>query len=427
MNFLKTLIGFLITLLKEIPKSGIAAFILLFQAIYQLLLRLLQLLIRLFQGKRDEDEGNQLDKCFEIPPDVARRPDPCLYSQHYLASQGLAVTWDNPDIIITHLDGTPANLPLDPDRDYLVLGTIHNASFDPALGVAVRCFVRPWGVDFQDRVPTEVDNYGQPATRIVHIGAWGQATTVFKWRTPNVDKAHYCVTVECYHPADREPANNVGQENTDILRKANAGSTVNIIVPFYNRHENVRTFRITVDSYEIKDEPIQFRLEQIRGPNGIAKEQLRTLMDVTRSPGSILQEPEKLRRLVDRDAMRGARIRLSPEGRRVRRGVGYRLFGYHGAAPFHDVNRAGKFPLPPGWMVDFPKQGQDNQGAQVIIPAGTTQNLEAVITVPRNAQPGERRHINLTAFNPANQVVGGVTLDIEVSEVNNDKKLPKLR
>ena len=34
----------------------------------------------------------------KIPSHTYRRPDPLIYSQTYLMSQGLSVTWDNPDI-----------------------------------------------------------------------------------------------------------------------------------------------------------------------------------------------------------------------------------------------------------------------------------------------------------------------------------------
>ena len=37
-------------------------------------------------------------ECLPLPDDVYRRPDPCIYAQYYLMSQGFAVTWDNPDI-----------------------------------------------------------------------------------------------------------------------------------------------------------------------------------------------------------------------------------------------------------------------------------------------------------------------------------------
>src|SRR3954447_11896572 len=47
------------------------------------------------------DRGTQ-----RVPSHIYRRPDPTIYDQHYLASLGLAVTWDNPDIHL-ELPGAP--------------------------------------------------------------------------------------------------------------------------------------------------------------------------------------------------------------------------------------------------------------------------------------------------------------------------------
>ncbi|MBV8895300.1 MAG: hypothetical protein JO051_02230, partial [Acidobacteriaceae bacterium] len=40
-------------------------------------------------------EAWQTDDCQPIPKHIYRRPDPLIYSQQYLMSQGLAVTWNN--------------------------------------------------------------------------------------------------------------------------------------------------------------------------------------------------------------------------------------------------------------------------------------------------------------------------------------------
>ena len=48
--------------------------------------------MNLKEEEEDDDECNP-----PFPEGVMRRPDPCIYSQHYLASQGLSVTWNNPD------------------------------------------------------------------------------------------------------------------------------------------------------------------------------------------------------------------------------------------------------------------------------------------------------------------------------------------
>jgi hypothetical protein len=371
-------------------------------------------LTRLLRGKVRDEEEYERSKCLEIPPDVARRPDPCLYSQRYLADQGIAITWNNPDIVITNLDGSPAALPLDANRDYLVKGRIHNASFDPALGVAVRCFVRPWGIDFSDRTPVEVDAAGNPAQRMLSIGAWGDDVAEFSWRTPDVEGGHYCVTVECFHPADREPANNVGQENTDVRRRVSSGGSLRLVIPFYNRSETARDFRVAVDEYQIPDNTVTLPLRQIHGVNGLTPEERRLLLAQVRVDPVVLENRDRLRRFVERDAMRGARIRLRPMDRPERRGVGYRVFAYEGVDQIRRGNDANDFLLGGGWEVDFPDAIADFGDIQLVVPPGSTAQIVAVVRAPAHAAFRERKQINVTIRDGADRVVGGVTLDIEL-------------
>jgi hypothetical protein len=61
-----------------------------------------------------------------------RRPDPCIYSQTYLASQGVPVTWNNPDIWMAKAATPnviePDSYHLEADTDYIVSVQAHNAS-----------------------------------------------------------------------------------------------------------------------------------------------------------------------------------------------------------------------------------------------------------------------------------------------------------
>jgi hypothetical protein len=130
--------------LATLPASLLRHFILLLLLLLLLLWRILLLLL----GKGWRGNKPPRESCpDDIPPHVRRKPDPCLYSQAFLLAQGLPVTWDNPDITLTETDGTPvSSSQLQPDHDYLVHGRIWNASFNPALGVEVRCTVRNWGL-----------------------------------------------------------------------------------------------------------------------------------------------------------------------------------------------------------------------------------------------------------------------------------------
>src|SRR5215204_4670313 len=179
------LLRLLLRVLAQLPR-GFA------EAILGVLLGLWALLLRLLgKGRKPPKTPTH---CFPVPPDVYRRPDPCIYSQWYLAAKGMSVTWDNPDIQITTPGGVavPSHA-LVADTDYLVQATIHNASFDAALGVEVICVYRPWSFGTADRVPVEVDSSGNPAIRRLNLGPWGSAVATFTWHTPNVADAHFCI------------------------------------------------------------------------------------------------------------------------------------------------------------------------------------------------------------------------------------------
>lgn len=385
------------TALASLPSSLVRSLRDLVAYVLRLLLSLLAFLWGLLHGKVPE-RYEEID-CAHIPPEVNRRPDPCLYSQSYLAAQGIAVTWDNPDIRLTTPGGVPVpSGGLTADTDYIVVGTIHNASFDPAIGVTVRSYFRGWGVDFDDRQPTEVDAGGEAAERIVHIGAWGQATASFKWHTPR-QAGHYCVTIECFHPADREPANNVGQENTDVV-EVSPGSSARVAVPFFNRRARMRDFRIEVDQYEIPDGRVELTLEPIR------------------RKGKPDQRPERAEatRTDDPDALRGSRVRLVDGRRRVRLGERYEVFGYEGRDSVVAGSRRGNFELTQDWAVTLPGRQFAEDGWQVTVAPGATEEIEVVVSVPERSEHGERKVLNVTARDRFGTVVGGVTLLVHVVE-----------
>jgi hypothetical protein len=362
----------------------------------RLLLLLLKLLPKLLKGKLPE--RYEPKDCAQIPPEINRRPDPCLYSQSFLAAQGIAVTWDNPDIMITTTSGVPVpSNTLTADTDYIVVGTIHNASFDPAIGVTVRSYFRGWGVDFADRQPTEVDANGNPAERIVHIGAWGQTTASFKWHTP-AHAGHFCVTIECYHPADREPANNVGQENTDVVEGA-PGQSARIAVPFFNRRRDAREFTIEVDEYEIPEERVEFRLEPVRA-----------------KPLGRDREDRVVDRKIERDALRGSRIRLNRDDRRARLGEQYEVYGYRGRDRLVAANGRGNFEVSEGWAVTLPERKHSEAGWHVDVPPGETATIDVVVSIPERSTHGDRKVLNLTARDRFGEVVGGVTVLVQVVE-----------
>ena len=155
-----------------------------------------------------------------IPSDIYKRPDPMIYSQYYLMSQGLAVTWDNPDIWLEKVD------PLNPDKpsglvvsshdvtsntDYFVVARVWNGSVEaPAVDLPVSFSFLTFGIGITSTAigTTKVD---LPAKGLAGCPAFAN----IKWRTPPA-AGHYCLQVLLIWPDDAEPGNNMGQENLSV-------------------------------------------------------------------------------------------------------------------------------------------------------------------------------------------------------------------
>ena len=68
--------------------------------------------------------------CAACPP-ALKKPDPFLYSQQYLMSLGLPVTWDNPDIYIYEGGTLVDPHDLRAGTDYTVIARAWNNSVPP--------------------------------------------------------------------------------------------------------------------------------------------------------------------------------------------------------------------------------------------------------------------------------------------------------
>jgi hypothetical protein len=182
-----------------------------------------------------------------VPPWAYRQPDPLIYSQHYLQSQGLAVTWDNPDINVGLASAPGAAVDahaLEPDTDYLVVARIWNGSTTaPAPGLPVRVSYLEFGAGTtrHDVGMTRVDLPVKAA-----VGCPAFATV--PWRTPTTP-GHYCLQVELLWDDDANPANNLGQSNTDV-KPLNSPHAV-FTFPVRNGRAERALVMLTVDSYTI--------------------------------------------------------------------------------------------------------------------------------------------------------------------------------
>src|SRR5678815_2014371 len=106
--------------------------------LYGWILALIELIKLIFRRCRENKRrGNESERdrraakvpCVPIDVQAYVRPDPTIYSQHYLMKLGLAVTWNNPDIQLL-LNGLPVSSSLlEPGTKYEIQARIWNNSF----------------------------------------------------------------------------------------------------------------------------------------------------------------------------------------------------------------------------------------------------------------------------------------------------------
>lgn len=194
--------------------------------------------------KGSGSEGHPSSRGIDIPPRTYKRPDPMIYSQFYLMSKGIAITWDNPDI---HLfDGGGAGVAshaLTPSTPYEIRATVWNGSTDaPAVNVLVRFYYLSFGAG-------TVRNYiGETYVDVAVKGSpLGPAEARMPWTTPPA--GHYCIQVELNWIDDANPLNNLGQENVDVKKLNSPNATFTF--PVRNTSARPRTLALRADSYAI--------------------------------------------------------------------------------------------------------------------------------------------------------------------------------
>ena len=367
--------------LAALPASLLRHLIILVLLLLLLLWRILLLLL----GKGWRGGKPPQAPCPEdIPPHVRRKPDPCLYSQAFLLAQGVPVTWDNPDIQITETDGTPApSSQLEADHDYLVQGRIWNASFNPALGVEVRCAVRDWGMG-GDWLVVQTNADGTEHVELLVIAPWGNATSKFKWHTPPVT-GHFCLRVACHHPDDKNTANNVGQENTRVVATG-VGGNVSARARVTNTARRGNRLTFSIDTYRVRDQEWEFKLQT----------RIRSIGD---GPvGGRTNVRESLRNLI---------VRLAKEGR----GPINTAYAYVSREPLFKSESGAPRSIPEGWKLTFDGQPPN---APLLLAPGESRDVEIRVEVPATARPGEEHAFNINSIDSAEGRLSGVTLVVRV-------------
>jgi hypothetical protein len=201
---------------------------------------------------RDGDRGMSkrlrraaTSRCVPINEPAFVHPDPLIYSQSYLMSLGLAVTWDNPDIQLYRHGAAVSSSLLEPDTDYEIVARIWNNSAEaPILGLPVTFSVLSFGIGMKN------EPIGQTGVNLgVKGGPDHPAFARMKWRTPR-EGGHYCLQVLLEWLDDSNPANNLGQENTTV---AKLHSPAQFKFPVRNETTERQVYRLEVDTYAIPE------------------------------------------------------------------------------------------------------------------------------------------------------------------------------
>lgn len=423
---------------RELVVALARAAVLLVNLLLVLLLWLWELLLAAIKGKGLFQEEHE-EPCGRLPEAVIRRPDPAIYSQRLLLSQGLPVTWNNPDIWIAPAANPNAVEPdsyhLREDTDYIVTVRVHNAGTDPALGVRVRLVYRPWSFNSPEVTPVQTDTAGNEVARFVNVAPMGSADTTFAWHTPAIapgqEAGHFCLEARLHHPMDVNTANNIGQENTNVLATPNPGppapgDVVDVDVPLHNHARREQAFRFTPVRYDIDPtDNVELRLQTIRGRARRTPMQAAANLAPTWHPGRRVAAGHTPPREPDgpgegpagvaRDRRRGAAVRYRHERFTLtaRPAVVAAKNRYVGFDRLREQILARDYSLPAGMTVQV--AGQDPE-TPVPLPAGTTGAVRFSIKVPDDALPGSRVPVNLLAFGEDGVLIGGVTVIVDVGE-----------
>lgn len=208
------------------------------------LYELLALLIRLCRKwHRHEEHPDKDGTCHPVDHPAFLRPEPLLYSQRALMAQGLAVTWDNPDIQLFR-GGVPVpSSQLQTSTTYDVQVRVWNNSLDaPAVHLPVRLSYLDFGIG---NTPIPI------ASTNIDVGVKGSATApafaTISWTTPPAP-GHYCLQALLDPVDDLDFTNNLGQENTDV---AQATSPADFTFTLRNDTRRGRRYRFETDAYTI--------------------------------------------------------------------------------------------------------------------------------------------------------------------------------
>ena len=209
------------------------------------LCELVQFLCEFFRIRFKDKDTPKPIHCFVVDHPAFMRPDPLIYSQRALIAQGLAVTWDNPDITL-FLGGVPvSSSQLETSTTYDVQIRVWNNSLEaPVVHMPVPLSFLDFGIGTE---PIPV------GTARIDVGVKGSpsqpAFVSIPWTTP-ATPGHFCLQALLDPADDLDFTNNLGQENTDV---AEATSPAEFSFTLRNNTKTARVYRFEIDGYSIPD------------------------------------------------------------------------------------------------------------------------------------------------------------------------------
>ena len=166
-------------------------------------------------------------------------------------SLGLAVTWQNPDILI-YENGVPVAMgpewtDLQPNTTYEIIARIWNGSTEAVVsGMTVAFSYLSFGAQTRSNFIGDT---------IVDLGVRGSAHcpayAKVPWTTPPT-LGHYCIQVSFAWLDDSNLLNNLGQQNIQVVQ---AASPAQFSFAVGNTSREPRSFRFEYDTYSIPAPP----------------------------------------------------------------------------------------------------------------------------------------------------------------------------
>lgn len=244
------LVNFVVRLLLFLLSIARAQLFDSWKALFALLERLEEWIERWYKRKNLPGRQGKASPyhCVPVNHPALVHPDPLIYDQYDLVSRGYAVSWDNPDIQLMQGGAAVSSSNLKPDTVYDVVARIWNGSTDaPVVNMPVDFSYLSFGIGTKSSIPETVV--------LPELGVKGgpncPAFVTWHWKTPAAP-GHYCIQVRLRPFDDKNFANNLGQENTNV---GTAHSPADLVFALRNAGDVRHAYRFQVDSYVIPAPP----------------------------------------------------------------------------------------------------------------------------------------------------------------------------